>query len=127
MFLHYHPTKKPKGTGHVWYLSKTIILTWCIPSWDSNICLKYQTCSSNVQEYNERKSTLVALLCVLSDALFKASSAEVFYYLCEKVPLSQKLLFQREPFLTMFFNYQQFSIAHYEINFYANKYYSNNQ
>ena len=46
------------------------------------------------------EKTLVAQICVLSDAKEKVS-AEVFYYLSEKLPLSQKLL-QRKPFLTIF-------------------------
>ena len=56
-----------KGTRHLWFLSKTSILIWGIPTNASNN-KPVKIWVSKLQENNERKDTLVAQLWVLSDA-----------------------------------------------------------
>ena len=53
------------GTGHLWDLSKTSILTLCIPT---NLWKFELNWSSSLQENNERKNTLVTQICMRSYA-----------------------------------------------------------
>ena len=58
-----------EGTGHLWLLSKTSFLTWCISTYyaHNNKPVNILTQLVKMQEIDEKKNTLVAHICVLSD------------------------------------------------------------
>ena len=68
----------------------------------------------------KEKTTLVALLCVLpSDMHNTNASAEVFYNLREKLPMSLKNYISTEGAVShSVFDYLQVSIAHYQLSCY---------
>ena len=82
-----------RGTGHVWQLSKTktSITSWCSPTYaQSNKPVKYlssfgqRSCKRIMKEKKHPCSTN----CCAFHLPKQKASAEVFYYLSEKFPLS---------------------------------------
>ena len=80
--------------------------------------------SSKLQENNDRKNTIVAQICVLSDAWKRLHQAwSLLIFELEITFFSKTTLLQMEPFLTIFVYYQQLFIISYQVSFYANKYF----
>ena len=98
-----------KGTGHVWWLAETSILTWCIPTYAN----KYQT-SENVDSIGhrscdkimkERKTPFnIQRICVLSDAVkgLQVWSLLTLIWVRNNLFLKNYTLIQKEPFPTVF-------------------------
>ena len=79
-----------KGTGHLWYYCKRPIFSL----WVSHRCINNKSLKILAQLVIEdaRGYTLVTQIGVLSDAIFKKGfGPDVFEYLSEKLPLSQKV------------------------------------
>ena len=85
----------------------------------TNLCILGLNWSSKLQKNTERKTPLLCTnLCRCIITCFRPEVG-LCYYLSEKLPLSQKLRAIRESRFSQCSYYQQFSIAHYQLSFYA--------
>ena len=108
-----------KGTGPLWLLLQTLGAFQHMHKTTNlrNFLLNW---SSNLQENNKRKNTIVALyyfVCFQMPNNYKRLQAwSLLLFECEITSFSQTTLVQREPFLTMFYTINSSPYAFLNIN-----------
>ena len=113
-----------KGTGHLWKLSKTSILSLVYPKIcinNKSVNISWLNWSSKLCENNEQKTTMVGKNMCTFGCQIKALRPEVFYYLSGKLPLSH-VTSKRAVSHNVLYN-QRLSISRYQVSFYPNCYF----